>query len=158
MWSLSTLDEIDRLRAGIARAGKLSDSLIRIGPLGIGIDGVLAWIPFIPAGAIYSALAGGYLLVQGRRAQVPLITLAQVLALVAARTAVTAIGEAALPLLFAELAVDLFRAHKWSADLLLKAIDQTHYVEGPNDASNPRLPQAEAARRAAGKRRLVFLG
>lgn len=158
MFRVRTLDEIARLRAAIARVGKLSDGLIRIGPLGIGIDGVLAWIPVIPVGAIYSLLAGAYLVGQGYRARVAPLVLAQAVALLALRTAVTATGEAAPPFILAAAGVDLFRAHKWTADLMLRAIDQTHYVEGPQDASNPRFTAADGVRRDTGKRRLVFLG
>jgi len=56
-----------------------------------------------------------------------------------------------------QIAVDLFRGHKWAADLLVKAIDQTLYVEGPKAAAS----QADANARLKAdrqKRRVVFLG
>jgi len=153
-----TLEDIARLRAAIERVGRLSDGLFRLGPLRIGVDGVLAWIPFAPVGAIYSLAAGLYLLVQGYRAYAPARVLAAAAALIGLRTLVTVVGEESLPLLASELAVDLFRAHKWSADLLIRAVDDTHYVEGPNDRSNPRFAGAGEAQAARGRRRRVFLG
>ena len=124
-----TLEEVERIRASIARIGKLSDSVIRIGPFGLGLDGLLAWVPLVPAGAIYSAGAGAFLLMQGWRARVPAATLGLAAVLLTARTAASAIGEEALPLILVELGVDLFRAHKWTADMLLKAIDEADYVQ-----------------------------
>lgn len=147
-----SLGEIARIRASIERVGKLSDSVVRFGPFGIGLDGVLAWVPGIPAGAIYSILAGLFLVFQGYRARVAYPTLGLALGLLAVRTTVTAAGETVLPLLFVEFAVDLFRAHKWTADLMLKAIDQTHYVETAGQGAGV-APSA----RPQGKRRTVAL-
>ena len=41
------------------RIKRLSDRLVGIGPVGIGLDGVLAWVPV--AGTAYSLGAGGLL-------------------------------------------------------------------------------------------------
>jgi hypothetical protein len=141
--------QVHHARQSIARVGKLADSLVRFGPFGIGLDGLLTWIPFV--GAAYSIGAGAALIGYGLRARVPVVSLAQVLAIVLARSGV---GEVPLA---GQIAVDLFRGHKWAADLLVKAIDQTIYVEGPKDAAS----QAEAAARLKAdrqKRRIVFLG
>ncbi|MDR3509675.1 MAG: DUF4112 domain-containing protein [Caulobacteraceae bacterium] len=148
-------EDVAGLRRAIARISRLSDSLIRIGPFGIGLDGLLAWVPAI--GTIYSLAAGGYLLVQGYRARVPATVLAQAAGLIGLRTVVTLMGETII--LPAEIAVDFFRAHKWSADLMVKAIDRTLYVDGPDDPSNPNH-LAVRARKASGeeRRRVVFLG
>jgi hypothetical protein len=56
------------------RIKRLSDRLIGIGPAGIGLDGVLAWVPV--AGTLYSAGAGGLLLFHAvvARASVPTLT------------------------------------------------------------------------------------
>lgn len=141
--------QVHNARQSIARVGKLADSLVRFGPFGIGLDGLLTWIPFV--GAAYSIGAGAALIGYGLRARVPVVSLAQVLAIVLARSGV---GEVPLA---GQIAVDLFRGHKWAADLLVKAIDQTLYVEGPKDA----VSQADANARLKAdrqKRRIVFLG
>lgn len=147
-------EDVAGLRRAIARISRLSDSLVRIGPFGVGLDGLLAWVPAV--GTIYSLAAGGYLLVQGYRARVPATVLAQAAGLIGLRTAVTLVGETVI--LPAEIAVDFFRAHKWSADLMVKAIDQTLYVDGPNDPSNPHFAGARAGKTLGKARRVVFLG
>ena len=130
-----TLDDIARLRRSIERVGQLSDNIVKLGRFGIGLDGVLAWIPGL--GTLYSLGAGGYLLVQGWRAHVPRRTLALGVGLMALRSVFTALGEGLPPFLPVELLVDMFRAHKWTADLMLRGIDATHYVDETGAASNP---------------------
>ena len=135
-----TLDDIARLRRSIEQIGRLSDNILKLGRFGIGLDGLLAWIPGL--GMLYSLGAGGYLLLQGWRARLPVSVLAIGAALVSARSVVTAIGEDFLPFLPLELFVDVFRAHKWTADLMLRSLDGTRYVEG-----NTSLAGAEDDRR-----------
>ena len=150
--------QIDGARRAIARIGKLSDNIVGIGPFGIGIDGMLAWIPGL--GDAYSLGAGGLLLVLGLRVRAPARSLIQVAALVGLRSIV---GGAAIPFLgpiyaAAGAAVDLFRGHKMSADLLIKAIDRTFYVEISSDSakSDPTLSaEIDQARRDG--RRIVYL-
>jgi Domain of unknown function (DUF4112) len=48
------------------RIKRLSDNLIKIGPWGLGLDGVLAWVPV--AGTVYSLGTGGLLLYEGVKA------------------------------------------------------------------------------------------
>jgi hypothetical protein len=149
-----TQAEVDRLRAGVRRVGELSDNVVKLGPFGIGIGGLLAWIPV--AGPIYSFLAGTYLLLAGFRARVPWTVLATALFALSARTLAEAFADV-LPPPFAaapDIAVDLFRAHKWAADRIGRAIDETHYLEG-----GPPLSRSEAAQLCArsGKRRLMRL-
>jgi len=158
-----TLFEISKIRSAIERVGSLSDNVIGVGPLKIGLDGILAWVPGV--GTIYSLGAAGLLVVQGMRARVPAGAMLQILTLLGIRTLVTTSGEAAalltmLPITIpAELAVDFFRAHKWSADILLKAIDNTVYVEGRKHPSNPNYAEIkEQVRSGAERRRVVFLG
>ena len=150
--------QIDGARRAIARIGKLSDNIVGIGPFGIGIDGMLAWIPGL--GDAYSLGAGGLLLILGLRVRAPARSLIQVAALVGLRSIV---GGAAIPFLgpiyaAAGAAVDLFRGHKMSADLLIKAIDRTFYVEKSSGSakSDPTLSaEIDQARRDG--RRIVYL-
>lgn len=108
--------DLERIKRSVELVGRLSDGLIRIGPWGIGIDGVLAWIPGV--GELYSALAGGFILVQGVRARVPLHIL-----LASAALLVSRMGIDAVPIGGAVVA-DLFIAHKWSARMVAGAIDK----------------------------------
>jgi hypothetical protein len=151
MFLARNANQVRNARALIERIGKLADNLIGIGPFGIGLDGLLTWIPI--AGLAYSVGAGLGLVGAGVRARVPIVTLAQVLVIVLVRSG---IGEAPL---VGQVVVDLFRGHKWAAGLLVKAIDRTLYIEGPKDTARPEYAEALAAMRAdREKRRVVFLG
>jgi hypothetical protein len=154
MFLARTENQVADARRAIARIGKLSDNIVGIGPFGIGIDGILAWVPGL--GDLYSLVAGGLLLALGLRARAPTGVLVRVAILVGLRSV---IGGAAIPLLgpiyaLSGAAVDLFRGHKMSADLLCKAIDGTLYVEGA--AHDPASAEAAAARGRG--ERVVFLG
>ena len=107
--------ELARIRDSVAIVGRLSDSLVRLGPFRIGLDGVLSWIPGL--GEVYSVAAAVFILVQGLRAGVSLHILVLCAALMSGRTLVSAI-----PLL-GPAAADLFTAHRWSAKLVVRAID-----------------------------------
>ncbi len=108
--------ELQKIRDSVDFVGRLSDSIFRIGPLSIGIDGILSWIPAV--GELYSTAAAGFILVQGFRAGVPGPTLAVCAVLMGSRTIVSAIPFAG------PAAADLFTAHRWSARLVTRAIDQ----------------------------------
>jgi len=60
-------DRAHRAWRNAQRIKRLSDDLIRIGPWGLGLDGVLAWIP--AAGTIYSVGTGALLLYEGVKAR-----------------------------------------------------------------------------------------
>lgn len=108
--------DLEAIRRSVLKVGTLSDSLLRLGPFSIGLDGVLDWIPGV--GEIYSVAAGGFLLVQGARAKVPIGTLLVAGGLMGARAAITAIPLAG------PLAADLLTMHKWSARLIAAAIQR----------------------------------
>jgi hypothetical protein len=111
-----SVSELQAIRAGVARIGKLSDSIVRLGPLRLGLDGVLAWAPGV--GEIYSAAAGTYIIVQGLRAGVSIPVLATCGALMFGRTTLSAIP------VVGPLAADLLTAHRWSSRLVIAAIDR----------------------------------
>ena len=105
-----------KIRASVDRMGRLSDSIVRVGPMSLGLDGVLSWIPGV--GELYSAGAAIFLIGQGLRARIDPGTLVVCGALMASRTAITAIPLAG------PLASDLLTMHKWSARLIIAAIDR----------------------------------
>src|SRR5579859_5669392 len=72
--------EIQKHRDRIDRIGRLSDNIIGFGPIGIGLDGMLAWVPGL--GEIYSLGAGALLILEGYRARVPTSVLVQVAAII----------------------------------------------------------------------------
>lgn len=108
--------ELRQIRDSVAWVGRLSDSLVKVGPFSLGVDGVLSWIPGV--GEIYSTLAGVFIVVQGARAGVPVPTLVTATALLSCRTLVSG-----LPIAGAAFA-DVFTAHRWAAAMIVKAIDR----------------------------------
>ena len=111
-----TDDELKSIRDSVQLVGHLSDSIVRVGPFSLGIDGVLSWIPAV--GEIYSAVAGGFILVQGLRAGVPGTVLAKAGFILGVRT-----FSDALPIA-GPLFADVFTAHKWAANMVVRAIDK----------------------------------
>ena len=122
-----TIEEVAHSRARIARIGQVSDGLVRLGPFRIGLDGLLTWAPGL--GEVYSLAAGGLLLFEGVRAHAPPTALAKVAGLVLGRALLSTAGETPVLGVLAKLTVDGFRAHKLSADILTRAIDETDYVQ-----------------------------
>ena len=113
---IKTAAELRAIRDTVATVGRLSDSLFRIGPLSVGLDGVLSWLPGM--GELYSALAGGFIVLQGMRAGVPITTLVGATAILLFRTAATAVPIAGSAF------ADVFTAHKWAAAMIVRAIDR----------------------------------
>ena len=108
--------ELRTIRDTVSLVGRLSDSIVRLGPFSLGIDGVLSWIPAV--GEIYSVSAGAFILVQGARAGVPASVLARAALVLGVRT----LGDV-VPLA-GPLFADVFTAHKWAANMVVRAIDQ----------------------------------
>lgn len=115
--------EDDRERAHTAwrradRVRKLSDRVIGVGPWGLGIDGVLAWVPV--AGTIYSLGAAGLLLHEAWQAgasRPTLVRMAAYLGIDSLSSGVPVVGWA----------VDtLFTGHAFAARALQKDIERRH--------------------------------
>jgi hypothetical protein len=143
--------DVHNRRASIERIGKLSDSILKLGPFGIGLDGILAWVPGV--GQVYSLGAGLFLLMEGARARVPASAVLKVASIVLLRTGIDTGNFIPGVNIASGVLVDLFRGHKWAADILTKAIDATTYIEGPLNRAHPAY--VEARRRG---QRVVFLG
>ena len=107
-----TVREIEKIWANVEGLKKLSDRVVGIGPFGVGLDGLLTWVPW--AGDAYTVGAGAWLLMQGVRAKASPATLIRMAGYLAADTA-----TAAVP--FAGAVVDtLFVAHAMAAKALQK--------------------------------------
>ncbi len=113
---LRSAADLRKIRDSVALAGRLSDGLLRLGPLRLGLDGVLAWIPGV--GDVYSAGMAAFILAQGVRARVSAPVLLRAAGLMGARTLVGAVPLAGAA------AADLFTAHRWAARMIVAAIDQ----------------------------------
>lgn len=127
-------ERLGRIRTSVATVGRLSDALVRVGPWSIGLDGILSWVPGL--GEVYAATAGGFILVQGARAGVSPGVLLACAGLMGVRTVGTAVPLAG------PLFADVFLAHRWSARMIVSAIDR-------------KLGRTEQPRRTWGLRRAV---
>jgi hypothetical protein len=123
------------------RIKRLSDRLVKIGPFGLGIDGLLAWVP--GANIVYSVGAGGLLIYEAVQAGASKMTLAQMAIFLVADSATSEV-----PII--GWAVDtLFPGHLMAAKALQKDIEARH---GPAEAAtqpgkqSPKQPGDEARR------------
>ncbi|WP_430425386.1 DUF4112 domain-containing protein [Phenylobacterium sp.] len=112
-----------RERAHIAwrraeRIRKLSDRLIGVGPWGLGVDGVVAWIPV--AGTVYSVGAAGLLLHEAFQAGASRATLLRMAAYLGADSL-----SSGVPIV--GWVVDtLFTGHAFAARALQRDIERRH--------------------------------
>jgi hypothetical protein len=145
--------DLHNVRGSIERTKRLSDNIVGIGPLGLGLDAILNVYP--PAGIAYSAGAGVLLIWDAIRARAEPMVILQMAGILAVDTLAPIAGN------LGKIADVLFTGHKWSADMLLKHMEETIYFEGTREDA---LQSAEyrdlMARVRAGKesRRVVFLG
>ncbi len=151
-----SIADIEKIWSNVEGIKKLSDRAVGIGPFGIGLDGLLTWVPVV--GTVYSLGAAGWLLVQGMQARAKPATLLQMVSYLGLDTATTAVGEV-VP--FApDLGDLLFPGHLMAAKALQKDIETTHWVE-----ANEREARASGAheghvadmRRNPKLRRIVYL-
>ena len=111
-------DKAHRAWRSVERIKRLSDRLIGVGPLGLGLDGILAWVPV--AGTAYSVGAGALLVMEGVRGGASMPTLARMLAYLIADSASSTVPVAGW-------AVDtLFPGHLMAAKALQKDIEARH--------------------------------
>ena len=149
--------DLHNIRLAVERLKKLSDRIVGIGPFGVGLDGVLSFTPV--AGVVYSAASGAMLLLQAIRARASPGVIFQMSVLLVINTLLDVPGGTPLGI-FSGIADTLFTAHKWSADALLKHMDETLYVEGTREqvGAHPEYAQLMKDIRAGKeKRRIVFL-
>jgi hypothetical protein len=100
------------------RVRHLSDGMIKFGPWGLGLDGVLAWVPGV--GTAYSLGAGGLLLYEATKAGASKTTLGKMAAWLAADSAMSGVPVVGW-------AIDtFFRGHRMAAMILQKDIELRH--------------------------------
>lgn len=107
---------------------RLSDRLIGVGPIGLGLDGVLAWVP--GAGLIYGVGAGGLLMVQAFQAGASAGTMARMMAYLVADNLSDTVPVAGW------LVDTLFPGHLMAAKALQKDIEAKHGL--PDDVAMER--------------------
>lgn len=140
MKPVESVRDLKSIRDSVERVGKLSDAVIGKGRFSIGLDGVLSWIPGV--GELYSTAAGAFILIQGARGGAPAGTLALAGGLMLGRTALAAVPLVGPP------AADLFTAHKWSANLVTRAIERRIEADGGPLRTGRRRRSGPAVRAA----------
>ncbi len=148
--------DIEKIWSNVEGVKKLSDRAVGIGPFGIGLDGLLTWIPVL--GSVYSVGAAAWLLFQGVQARATPGTLLRMFTYLGLDTATTAVGEV-VP--FAPDVIDLlFPGHLMAAKALQKDIESTHWVEAnEREARSSGAHETHVAdmRRNPRLRRIVYL-
>jgi len=146
--------DLHNIRQSVERIGNISDNVVHFGPVKLGLEAVLEFVPFL--GEIYSLVAGALLLIEGVRARVPGTVLMSVAFLVGARTVIGSSNLVPGVGVIGEVAAAAFRAHKMSADMITKSMDETLYIEGHK--GDPEYDDV-LSRVRAGKeqRRIVYL-
>jgi hypothetical protein len=121
--------------------GQLSDNIVKIGPWGIGLDGVLAWVP--GANIVYSLGAGGLLFYEGVQAGASAATLVRMGLYVTANSALSEIP------LVGWAADTLFRGHLMASRALKRDIERRF---GPATDEPPRRDWVRVVRDAIAQR------
>ena len=151
-----TIGDIEKIWTNVEGVKKLSDRAIGIGPFGIGLDGLLTWVPVV--GTVYSVGAAGWLLMQAVRVKASPATIARMVGYLGLDSATTAVGEV-IP--FAPDVVDFFfPGHLMAAKALQKDIETTHWVEASERearASGAHERHVAEMRSKGGLRRVVYL-
>ncbi|MEI9902630.1 MAG: DUF4112 domain-containing protein [Asticcacaulis sp.] len=159
-------NDIQRIYDSIQAVKSLSDRIIRIGPINIiGLDGILALLPFPAISTGYSMIAGLIILVQGLRARVTPFTWLVALVILLIDCGITTVEDITklIPIAgpFLNLIVGggdaLFQGHLYAAHIIQADIDKTLYVAGPRNAAEHQENLAEM-RGLKGKKRIVYLG
>ncbi|NJC39987.1 hypothetical protein GGQ87_000245 [Brevundimonas alba] len=151
-----TIGDIEKIWTNVEGVKKLSDRAVGIGPFGIGLDGLLTWVPVV--GTVYSVGAAGWLLIQAARVKASPATVARMVGYLGLDSATTAVGEV-VP--FAPDVVDFFfPGHLMAAKALQKDIETTHWVEASERearASGAHDRHLAEMRSKPGLRRIVYL-
>lgn len=147
--------ELHNIRQSVERVGNLSDNVIHFGPVKLGLEAVLEFVPFV--GELYSIGAGGLLFIEGLRARVPGSTLMSLVVLIGIRTFIGSFDAIPGLGLAGDVVAGAFRAHKIGADMIIKAMDDTLYIEGHkgDPAYDDLLARVKSGKE---KRRVVYLG
>ena len=134
-----TQDRAHRSWRVAERIKRLSDDLIPLGPWGLGLDGVLAWVP--GANTLYSVGAGGLLLYEGVVAGASAYTLARMGAYLLVNSATTEVPVVGWAL------DTLFRGHFMAARALQKDIEKRF---GPSEMPREWWRRSDRRAREAG--------
>jgi len=158
-----SIKDLEKIWLQLDRSKWLTDSIIRIGPLGIGLNGLTALltssVPIVGIGAfeLFTVVVAGYLLIQAVRSRASTGTVLLVMFVLG----LDALFDLLDFIPFLGGAIDaVFRGPLVAARILQKSIERTHWVEGTEREARASGAYARhlAEMRAQKKRRLVYLG
>ena len=144
--------DIEKIWSNVEGVKKLSDRAVGLGPFGVGMDGLLTWIPVV--GTVYSVGAGGWLLMQAVRARATPGTIARMCGYLGVDIATGEVPVAG------DVVDFFFPGHLMAAKALQKDIESTHWVEAnerESRASGEHEGHVAAMKADPAKRRVVYL-
>ena len=144
--------DIEKIWSNVEGIKKLSDRAIGIGPFGVGLDGLLTWIPVV--GTVYSVGAAGWLLTQAVRAKASPGTILQMVGYLGVDVATGEVPVAG------DVVDFFFPGHLMAAKTLQKHIETTHWVEASERdarASGDHDRHLAEMRMDPKKKRIVYL-
>jgi hypothetical protein len=147
-----TIGDIEKIWSNVEGVKKLSDRAIGLGPFGIGMDGLLTWIPVV--GTVYSLGAGGWLLTQAVRAKASPATIARMVGYLGVDVATGEVPVAG------DVVDFFFPGHLMAAKALQKDIESTHWVEANERdarASGDHERHLATMKADPTKRRVIYL-
>lgn len=151
--------DVDKLYNSVGLVKRLSDGLIKIGPVNvIGLDGILAWVPGLPLGAIYSVGASSFIMVQALRARISPFTFIKTFLVLLADSGISSVTSL-IPLLPAA-ADTLFQGHLYSSHIVQKEVEKTWYIDASQRAaydSGQHQQNLMTLKGMKGKKRIVYL-
>ncbi|MDP2118227.1 MAG: DUF4112 domain-containing protein [Brevundimonas sp.] len=150
--------DIEKIWSNVEGVKKLTDRIVGVGPFGIGLDGLLTWIPLV--GSIYGLSTSGWLLVQAVRARASPGTLARMIAYLGLDGFINLTGEVPLVSIAPNLLDVVFRGHLLAVKALQKDIESTHWVEANERearASGAHESHVAEMRRNPKLRRIAYL-
>jgi hypothetical protein len=153
-----TIGDIEKIWTNVEGMKKLSDKVIGVGPFGIGLDGLLTWVPVV--GTVYSVGGAGWLLMQAAKVKASPGTFARMIAYLGLDSVTTMVGEIPFLDFVPSVADVLFRGHLMAATALQKDIQTTHWVEASERdarASGEHEGHIAEMRRRGGLRRVAYL-
>lgn len=147
-----TISDIENIWSNVEGIKKLSDRVIGFGPFGVGMDGLLTWVPIV--GTVYTVGTGGWLMWQGLQAKATPATLARMAAYMAVDAATGTVPIAG------DVVDTFFPGQLLAAGALQKHIESTHWVEDSEanaKASGDHDKHLETVRADKKLRRIVYL-
>ncbi|WP_426041359.1 DUF4112 domain-containing protein [Brevundimonas sp. TWP2-3-4b1] len=147
-----SIRDIENIWSNVEGVKKLSDRAVGFGPFGIGLDGLLTWIPVV--GTVYSVGAAGWLLTQAIRAKATPGTIARMVGYLGVDVVT---GEVPIA---GDVVDFFFPGHLMAAKALQKDIESTHWVEANERdarASGEHDRHVATMKADPKKRRVVYL-